>query len=140
MTVAERPGSSAPASGPDEVVRALFDAFARRDADGLCAVCAEDVVFHAVTGRLTHQGEPYRGHDGLRRYLRDAARVWEEVSPEPHHVEVRGDVVVVTGRIYAWGEGRVIDQAAGWTFILRNGLIARARVHETAREALAGTV
>lgn len=121
----------------EEVVRALFDAFAQRDVEALCAACTDDVEFHAVTARFARHGEPYRGHDGMRRYLRDAARVWEEVVPEPGHVQIDGDVARVTGRIYAWGEGRVVDQAAGWTFVLRDGKVARARVHETAREALA---
>lgn len=122
--------------GAEQVVREVFEAFARRDGDALVALCAEDVEFHAVTGRLARHAEPYRGHEGMRRYLRDAARLWEELRPEPRRIEVDGDLVRVTGRIYAWGEGRVVDQPSGWTFALRDGRVARARVHETAREAL----
>ena len=121
----------------EELVRAVFQAFARRDGDALCALCSDDVVFEAQTGRLAGHTEPYRGHDGMRRYLRDVGRVWEEVLPEPGRVVVRGDAVAVTGRIYAWGEGRVVDQAAGWTFELRDGQVSRVRVHGTARDALA---
>ncbi len=93
-----------------------------------------------MTGRMVHGGEPYRGHDGMRAYLRDAARVWEEVVPEPRRIEVIGDVVAVTGRIYAWGEGRVVDQAAGWTFVMRDGLVVEARVHEAPGSVLADVV
>jgi ketosteroid isomerase-like protein len=118
-------------------VRAAFAAFGRRDADALTALCAADVVFEPVTARLTADGEPYRGHDGLRRYLADVARVWQELRPEPTaYFEQPGGVVVATGRIYAWGVGRVIDSPAGWLWRVRDGEIVYGRVFETARAAL----
>ena len=129
-------GAGARVRDAEETVQQLFRAFERRDADELCAACSQDVVFTAVTGALAHREEPYRGHEGVRRYLRDAARVWQEGRPEPERGDVRGEVVVVTGRIYAWGEGRLIDQPAGWTFVVRDGLVTRAEVHETAEAAL----
>lgn len=129
-------GTGAGVRDAEEAVREIFRAFERRDAQALCAVCSEDVVFHAVTGEMAHRDEPYRGHEGMRRYLRDAARVWQEVRPEPERVDVRGEVAVVTGRIYAWGVGRLVDQPAGWTFVVRDGLVVRAEVHETAEAAL----
>ena len=49
-----------------DVVRAMFDAFSRRDARALVAVAHPDIVFCPPTRRLAERDEPYRGHDGLR--------------------------------------------------------------------------
>ncbi len=50
------PGSlrgSDPAADPNvAVVEQLFDAFARRDADAMVAVMAEDVVFESASSEL----------------------------------------------------------------------------------------
>jgi ketosteroid isomerase-like protein len=120
-----------------EVVRSVFAAFERRDAGALVALCAEDCVFEPVTAQLAAGGEPYLGHDGMRRYLSDVARVWQELRPEPtDYREVGADTVVATGRIYAWGVGRVIDSPAGWLWRVRDGRIAYGRVFDTARGAL----
>jgi len=44
---------------------------------------------------------------------------------------------VCTGRVYAWGVGRVIDAPAGWVWRLRDGKLVEGRVYENQREALA---
>ena len=40
----------------------------------------------------------------MREYFEDAARVWQEVRPEPRTIhELPEDRVLVLGRVYAWG-------------------------------------
>jgi ketosteroid isomerase-like protein len=118
-----------------DIVRKLFDAFSRRDADALLAVADPAIVFIPPTGRLAGRDEPYRGHEGLRTYLSDVARVWQELRSEPdEYVEIE-DRVLCTGRVYAWGVGRVIDAPAGWVFRVRDGLIVEGQVYETRRAA-----
>jgi ketosteroid isomerase-like protein len=120
-----------------ETIRLAFAAFERRDADGLLALCAPDVVFEPVTARLAGGGEAYRGHDGLRRYLEDVGRVWQELRPSPDaYHEGEDGIVVATGRVYAWGVGRVIDSPAGWLWRVQDGKIAYGRIFETASGAL----
>jgi ketosteroid isomerase-like protein len=120
-----------------EIVQRLFAAFERRDAAVVVATCMPDVVFEPVTARVVGGGEPYRGHDGMRAYLADADRVWQELrlSPDAYYEGADG-AVVATGRVYAWGSGRVIDSPAGWLFRLRDGRITYGRVYETASGAL----
>ena len=119
-----------------DIVRAAFAAFERRDAGALVALCDPECLFEPVTAQIAGDGEPYRGHDGMRRYLTDVARVWQELRPEPTAFEEVGDeVVVATGRIYAWGVGRVIDSPAGWLWRVRAGRIVHGRVFDTARAA-----
>jgi ketosteroid isomerase-like protein len=118
-----------------EIVRKVFAAFSRRDLDALLALCDPEIVFVPPTGRLAGRDEPYRGHEGLRRYLADVARVWQELRSEPDEYIEIDDRVLCTGRVYAWGVGRVIDAPAGWVWRLRDGLVVEGRVYETRRAA-----
>jgi ketosteroid isomerase-like protein len=118
------------------IVRRAFESFSRRDVEGLVAVCAPEIEFHLPTARLTRVGLPYRGHDGVRTYLRDVARVWSELRLEPREFHETGDLVVAIGRVYAWGAGRVVDTPASWIWQVRDGLAVRVQVYESAAEAL----
>jgi ketosteroid isomerase-like protein len=119
-----------------EIVRKVFAAFSRRDVDALLALCDPEIVFVPPTGRLAGRDEPYRGHEGLRTYMADVARVWQELRSEPdEYIEIDDDRVLCTGRVYAWGVGRVIDAPAGWVWRVRDGLVVEGRVYETRRAA-----
>jgi ketosteroid isomerase-like protein len=118
-----------------DIVRRLFAAFSRRDVPSVLELCDPDVVFVPPTGRLAGREEPYRGHDGLRAYLADVGRLWQELRSEPDEYVELDDTVLCTGRVYAWGVGRVIDAPAGWVWRLRDGLVVEGRVYETRRAA-----
>ena len=118
-----------------DIVRQVFAAFSRRAVEGLLALCDPDIVFVPPTGRLAGRDEPYHGHEGLRAYLADVARVWQELRSEPDEYIEIDDRVLCTGRVYAWGVGRVIDAPAGWVWRLRDGLVVEGRVYETRRAA-----
>jgi ketosteroid isomerase-like protein len=118
-----------------EIVRAVFDAFSRRDAAALIELCDPEIVFTPPTQRLAGRDEPYRGHEGLRTYLADVGRVWQELRSEPDEYIELDDRVLCTGRVYAWGVGRVIDAPAGWVWRLRDELVVEGHVYETRRAA-----
>jgi ketosteroid isomerase-like protein len=120
-----------------DIVRRAFDAFSRRDLPALLSLTDDQIEFMPATARVAGRGEPYSGHEGLRTYLADVARVWQELRSEPDEFREVGDLVVCTGRVYAWGVGRVIDAPAGWVWRLREGRIVEGRVYDTRREALA---
>ncbi|WP_272476910.1 nuclear transport factor 2 family protein [Baekduia alba] len=121
-----------------DIVRQAFAAFEQRDPELLIAIASPDVVFEPVTAQIAAGGEAYRGHDGLRRYLEDVARVWQELRPSPDTFYERdGGIVVATGRVYAWGAGRVVDAPAGWLWRIEGGLLVYGRIFETAAGALA---
>lgn len=122
--------------GNADIVREMFEAFSRRDAAAVVALADPEIVFMPPTGQLAGRTEPYRGHDGLRTYLSDVARVWQELRSEPdEYIEV-DDRVLCTGRVYAWGVGRVIDAPAGWVWRLRGGRIVEGRAYDSRRGAL----
>lgn len=121
-----------------DIVRQAFAAFETRDPELLIAVTRPDMVFEPVTAQIAAGGEPYRGHEGMRRYIEDVMRVWQELRPAPDtFYERENGVVVATGRVYAWGAGRVVDSPAGWLWRVQDGKLAYGRVFETASGALA---
>jgi ketosteroid isomerase-like protein len=120
-----------------DIVRQWFTAFERRDVDAWIAISHPDVVFQPVTANVAAGGHPYRGHDGLRSYFEDVARVWQELRPEPDtFYEREPGTIVATGRVYAWGAGRVVDSPAGWILRIRDGRISYGQTFETATAAL----
>jgi ketosteroid isomerase-like protein len=122
--------------GNVDIVRRAFDAFSRRDVAVLAELIDPDFEWTTPTARVAGRSEPYRGHEGLRDYLADVAQVWQELRSEPEEFREIGDRVVVIGRIYAWGVGRVIDAPAGWVWRLRDGRIVEGRVYDSRRGAL----
>jgi ketosteroid isomerase-like protein len=120
-----------------EIVQQVFAAFERRDVEQLQAICSREIVFEPQTAQIAAAGEPYRGHAGMERYLEDVAAIWQELRPTPDaYFEREGGVVVVTGRVYAWGAGRVIDSPAGWLWRVEDGLLVYGRIFQTAAGAL----
>jgi ketosteroid isomerase-like protein len=126
-----------PLASDMDIVRAVFDAFAQRDIARVEQVISEDMEFHAVTAEVAGRDGPYRGHAGMELYFADVDEIWDEINLTPIDFEQVGDVVLVTGRVWARGGGRVVDSSTGWLFEVRDGRIARARVFESAAEAAA---
>ena len=122
-----------------ETTRQLFERFSRRDVAQLLDLCDPEVEFLPVTAMVAADGEPYRGHEGISRYISDVARVWEELTVEPSEYHRAGDdTVVAVGRVYAWGAGRVIDAPVGWLWLFGpDGRAVYGRVYESRRDALA---
>lgn len=124
--------------GVRELVERLFEAFNRRDADEIVALCDDETMeFFAVTGEAVGRGEPYAGSDGMRAYLDDVATVWEELLVTPKQVEQRGDSLLVRGRVYLRSRKLGIrDMPTAWIWDLRDGLFVRGQVFVDPEEAI----
>jgi ketosteroid isomerase-like protein len=94
-------------------------------------------VFIAVTGGILGRTQPYRGHEGMREYFRDVARVWDELVLTPREFEEVGDQILVTGRVSARSPSRMISGSTGWVWRVKDGLVVYARVYSSAAEAVA---
>jgi ketosteroid isomerase-like protein len=120
------------------IVRRAFEAFTERDADAITALADPEVEFVAPhTAALAREGQPYRGWDGLRCYMEDVARLWQEMQAIPQQFRDLDDTVVVLGRVYARGkDGLLVDSPVGWVWRLRDGKIVWGRGYESHEEAL----
>jgi ketosteroid isomerase-like protein len=122
-----------------ELVERLYEGFNRRDPDAIVAICDERMEFFPVaTAEAVGRVDPYVGPEGLREYLADAARIWEELLITPSQVEQHGGRLLVRGRVYARSrELGIRDIPLAWIWEVREGRFVRGEVYpdlETAFE------
>lgn len=131
MSRPEYYGNPAGVTGDLDVVRAVYDAFARRDIAAALPYIAPDCELHA-SGTATAAGHssPYRGHDGLHRYFADVAAVWEELVLHAEDFRVVPGSVIVIGHVTATRDGRPMRRSVVWTWKLRDGLAVSVRVSD----------
>ena len=122
----------------EAAVRGLFDAFNRRDLPGALKLLHPDLVFEPVSAALLGDGQPYRGHAGVRRYFADITEHWHELAVNPVHVRAAGDAVVALGQTRARGPGGVLaDAPTTWVFKFQEDLVGHILVFSDERLARA---
>jgi ketosteroid isomerase-like protein len=107
-----------------DVVRAVYAAFARRDLEAALEHLAEGVEFvPAGTASLIGRSAPYTGHDGVREYFADAARMWDDLTLHADDFRVSVGSVVVFGRIegVVARTGERFEASAVWVWQVRDG-------------------
>lgn len=115
------------------VVRRMFEAFATRDVDRVLSFADPAVTFRAgATAELAGRSEPYRGHEGIRLYFQDVARIWDELRVEPLDFRAVAGSVVIFGRAEGRAAGQEIRTGVIWTWRLRDGLLVAGSVFSTA--------
>jgi ketosteroid isomerase-like protein len=120
-------------AGEDDVhvVHAIYAAFARRDIDAALAHVADDVEFEpSGTSQLTGRTEPYRGHDGLREYFADAARVWDELTLHADDVRAMAGSVIVFGHAEGRVGGAPVRRGVVWVWRIRDGKAISMRAND----------
>lgn len=125
----------------DEVVASLFEAFSRRDLPGALALVHPEVVFQPMTAAVTRAGEPYRGHEGIRRYAEDIESCWEELTIHPGQIRAAGRAVVALGLVSGRGPaGSFEDAPTTWVVKFRDGLVAHAQIFSDERNVVSALV
>lgn len=122
----------------EQTVRDMLDAFARRDVEGALehihpGVELRPYATHGMAGRA----EPYRGHDGVRAYFADVAKVWHEFVVIPEDFRAAAGSVVVFGRVRAYNDDTTVDSPVVWVWKLRDELVSSGQVFPTPAAALA---
>ncbi len=121
------------------LVRRLYDAFNRRDSEGIVALCHEEMEFFpVVTAEAVGRDAPYTGQAGLRDYLADVAQVWEELQITPDELQRRDDTLLVRGRVYARSrELGIRDLPSAWIWEVRGDCFVRGEVFPDPEQAVA---
>jgi ketosteroid isomerase-like protein len=122
-------------------VKAVYTAFTRGDVEAaLIHVAPECEMRPEGTSRLTGRAV-YRGHDGIRDYFADAARVWEQgLKIEPVDFRAVAGSVVVFGRVWGTTEQGPLEAEVVWVWKLRDGLLTSGQVFSTKAAALEAAV
>ena len=108
-----------------EVVRRAFATFNARAVDDLVGLSDPDSEWLPFRAQL--EGMVYRGHEGIRQWVRDMDDDWEAFRIDPVEFHNRDDRIVVIGHVQALGRtsGVDVDSEAGFLFELRGGRIVR---------------
>jgi ketosteroid isomerase-like protein len=117
------------------VVKAVFAAFAERDVERVLELIDPEVEFTPVTNDFAGRTEPYRGHEGIREYLRDVSLVWDDLRLTPSEYRKVGGNVLVIGRVSARSAARIVDGSTGWIWRVRDGRVVYGRVYASAGDA-----
>ena len=122
-------GNPAGLTDEADVVRAFYDAFARRDLEAAIALMTPDCELgFEGTGRLAGRSEPYRGADGLREYFADVERLWEDLVLHAEDFRVIPGSVIVIGHITGRRNGRNVRRASVWTWRVADGRATSMKV------------
>ena len=106
------------------VVRAVYEAFARRDVEAALEHLHESIEFvPAGTASLVGRSAPYSGHDGVREYFADATRMWDGLTLHADDFRVSVGSVVVFGRIegIVAATGKRFEASAIWVWRVHDG-------------------
>ena len=122
-------------AAPEQAVTALLRALSERDADAVVAVTTPDVVFEPVSTEVAERA-PYHGHAGMRSYVRDLARDWDEFDITVGDVRRGERYLVALGRVYARAGGAIADGPCAFVFELDGGEVRWGKTFRDRIEAL----
>jgi ketosteroid isomerase-like protein len=123
---------------PEALVGRLYNAFNQRDEATIAELCAPRMEFFAVTAEEVGRGAPYVGPEGLRDYLDDVARIWEELLITASRAERRENRLLVVGRVYVRNrELGIRDMPVAWIWWMEDGLFVRGEVFADPERAVA---
>jgi len=122
------------AADPDvEVVKAIYEAFARRDVEAALALIADECELQVpVTARVAGRTTAYVGHDGVRQFFADANRVWDDFRVHATNIRAAPGSVVVFGYVagHAGSDGHAVRRDVVWTWQVRDGLARSLRIND----------
>lgn len=120
----------------DELVRRLFDAFNHRDIDAALPLLHADLVFQPITAAFLNEGQPYRGHEGIRLYFEHVVEHWHKLEINPVQIRAAGVAVVALGQTSGAGPGGEFSGVpTTWVFKFRDGLVAGIQIFSDERHA-----
>jgi ketosteroid isomerase-like protein len=121
----------------EEIVARLFEAFSRGDLADVLSLIHPEIVFQPLTATVARGGEPYRGHDGMRRYMADVQEHWEQLTIDPVQIRAAGRAVVALGRVSGRGPaGSFEDAPTTWVAKFKDGLVVHAQIFSDERNVV----
>ncbi|RFU21182.1 nuclear transport factor 2 family protein [Geodermatophilus marinus] len=112
-----------------EVMKDLYEAFARGDIETVLARMADDIEWYEAEGNPWHPGRAFRGRqevvDGV---IQRIAEEYEGFQVLPHRFIAGGDTVVVEARYAAprcRATGKALDAQVAHVWDLRDGKVVR---------------
>lgn len=118
----------------EDIVRSLFEAFSRRELHSALKLMHRDIVFQPMTATVTQGGEPYRGHEGIKRYTEDVETHWQWLTIRLKQIRSAGGAVVALGLVSGSGPGGSFEDApTTWVVKFKEGLVAHVQIFSDER-------
>jgi ketosteroid isomerase-like protein len=115
------------------------DAANRRDIEALLVEIDPEVEWHpAMAALLGGEATVYRGHAGVREWLRDQAEAFAESRIDYSEIRDLGERVLAIGRLRARGNesGAEIESPVAWLVEFKKGKVIHVRAYLEPKEAL----
>jgi ketosteroid isomerase-like protein len=122
-----------------EAFRGAIEAYNRRDIDAFLKIFDPMVETRPLTlAMFGQEASMYRGHEGIRQFIRDVDEVLPEMQVEPLEIRDLGERIVARGRLHARGRasGAEIESPVSWLVDFKNGRVIRMRDYLDFTEAL----
>src|SRR4051812_8565987 len=115
----------------------IVEAVGRRDVSRLIELTDPDVEWRPFASGLMEDGV-YRGHDGIRQYVRDLHDAWELLSADVDDGLAVGTTVLLVGRLRYRGRGSGVEMenAAGWAIKFQDGRLISMRAFRDPERAI----
>ena len=115
----------------------MFDAFSRRDLEGVLVYLAPDCAFYP-SGRFMDTQPLYRGHEGWTEFWNGFQAAWERITISTERIEDLGDRVLVLGTFHGKGRESGVETStkAAWLVTVKDGLASLNRAFAEWDEAL----
>jgi ketosteroid isomerase-like protein len=122
-----------------ETFKRAIEAYNRREVDAFLERFDPMVETHPLTlAMFGQEATVYRGHDGIRQFIRDIDETLPGLQVEPLEVRDLGERIVARGRLRARGRasGVEIESPISWIVEFRRGRVLRMRDYLDFKEAL----
>jgi ketosteroid isomerase-like protein len=120
-----------------EIVRRGVEALNQRDIEGVLETVHPDVeLLPSIVGGI--EQTRFRGFEGYRRWLKEQAEIFPDLSIELTDIRSVGDqvVAVYVTRVRGKGSGIVLESPGAGVFTFRDGLLVRQVGYQDPRDAL----
>jgi ketosteroid isomerase-like protein len=119
-----------------ELARKGYEAFNRRDADALADLCDPEVEFLSLIAES--EGQVYRGHEGVRAFLRQQDEAFDAISAEIEEIIDFDDFLIISLCFRAHGResGVPVEQHSWQAARIRANRILWWKFFRTRAEAL----
>jgi ketosteroid isomerase-like protein len=120
-----------------ELAQRAYAAFQRRDIDAFVAMHDPACQIHPRIASI-EGGDPYRGHEGVRAFVRDLLTSFPDWAPEAEEVRDFGDALIVKAHVRGHGgdSGVTIDETLWQAARVQGGRITWWAFYQSEAEAL----
>ena len=117
-------------------IRALYEAAVREDFEAAVALLHPDYEFQPEEGAV--MGSSYRGHEGARRYFKEAFEAWEILQFDIERLVDAGDRVAALFEMRNRGRGSGVELSGRWAevWVTEGTDVVASRFFQSHDEAL----